>query len=206
MSTDDSILDWTEVHHSGTTRHYRNGVLHKDGAPAIEWSSGSRHYYQRGLLHRDGGPAIEDYDGERAWYCMGQVHRVDGPARISADGTQEWFLNNKQHRVDGPAVIYPDGTQRWCLYGCDRLLVLAVQLLCEELDGCWSERAPITVNGYVNSHSYSFQARIRDDLLFLACTNLACTKFEFRCAIADPQLAHKTKLALRKYHKSSFHG
>lgn len=42
---------------------YKNGLLHREDGPAIEYAGGKRKWYQNGRLHRDGGPAVEKSDG-----------------------------------------------------------------------------------------------------------------------------------------------
>ena len=72
---------------------------------------GSVRYRNRdGLLHREDDPAVEYADGSREWYRGGKLHREDGPAVEYADGSREWYLHGKRHREDGPAIEYHDGT------------------------------------------------------------------------------------------------
>lgn len=51
-----------------------------------------REYYRNGVLHRDGGPAIECKNGDRHWYDNGMRHRVEGPAVELAKGGKEWWV------------------------------------------------------------------------------------------------------------------
>lgn len=69
----------------GTTRHFANGVLHRDdGGPAVTHKNGILEFYQFGVLHRDRGPAvIYPRDGipgdvDEYWYFLGELHRDHG--------------------------------------------------------------------------------------------------------------------------------
>ena len=70
-------------------------ILHRTGAPAIEWASGAKSWYQNGLLHSTDGPAIELADGTKLWYQNGDLHRTDGPAIEYTDGRKAWGINGK---------------------------------------------------------------------------------------------------------------
>ena len=72
-------------------------------------------WFKDGELHREDGPAVEWSDGGEEWYLNGQRHRTDGPAVIFTDGTKSWWLNGNRHRDDGPAVIFADGSKEWWL-------------------------------------------------------------------------------------------
>lgn len=74
-------------------------------------------WYRNGLLHRNGGPAIECADGTKHWFIDGQYHRVDGPANEWPSGDRVWYVDGDLHREDGPAVLLEDGTSEWFLYG-----------------------------------------------------------------------------------------
>jgi hypothetical protein len=75
---------------------YRNGLLHREGSPAIIWDDGREEWYKDGFLHREGRPAILNTDGYEAWFKHGRLHREDGPARIWPNGYKEWWLNDIQ--------------------------------------------------------------------------------------------------------------
>jgi hypothetical protein len=56
-------------------------------------------YYKNGLVHKDSEPAIEYKNGTKFWYKNGQIHRENGPAWIMYDenGTTEiehYYLND----------------------------------------------------------------------------------------------------------------
>ena len=53
--------------------------------------------YLNGLLHRIGAPAIEYSDGCMEWWVEGKLHRLDGPAYIHpSDRTEEYWINDKK--------------------------------------------------------------------------------------------------------------
>lgn len=82
------------------------------------FESGYKEWYRNGKIHREDGPAIEyPNDGIKFWYHNGERHREDGPAAEWADGTKKWYQNGKLHREDGPAVEYPSGSKEWFLNG-----------------------------------------------------------------------------------------
>lgn len=61
-----------------------------DFGDRVEW------YNLEGMLHREGGPAVECKDGEKFWYINGLPHRKDGPAHVSCSGLKEhnhYFIN-----------------------------------------------------------------------------------------------------------------
>ena len=65
---------YVTVDEEGTTWWHKDAkctILHRTGAPAIEWASGAKSWYQNGLLHRTDGPAIERADGYKFWYING---------------------------------------------------------------------------------------------------------------------------------------
>ena len=74
-------------------------------------------WYKNGLVHRENAPAIEFTNGDKEWWLNGNYHRENGPAIERADGRKEWWLNGQVHRVDGPAIERPDGSKQWCLKG-----------------------------------------------------------------------------------------
>jgi len=77
----------------GTKYWYKDGFLHREDGPAIEYPDGSKEWYKNGLLHREVGPAIEFTNGSKLWYFNNQRHREDGPAIERASGEKEWWLN-----------------------------------------------------------------------------------------------------------------
>ena len=92
---------------------YRNGKLHREDGPAVEWDDGTKEWYHNGKCHREDGPAIECAGGTKYWYRNGECHREDGPAIERSNGTKYWYRNGECHREDGPAVEWPDGDKYW---------------------------------------------------------------------------------------------
>lgn len=84
-------------------RYLRNGILHRQRAPAIVYAHGCAEWYCCGQLHRDNGPAIVA-PGTEQWFCHGRLHRTDGPA-FEGVGVRKWFQHGLLHRVSGPAII-----------------------------------------------------------------------------------------------------
>ena len=77
-------------------RWYKNGRLHREDGPAIEWSNGSKVWIKNGLTHRKNGPAVEYANGGKKWYKNGKLHREDGPAIEYADGAKYWYIENNR--------------------------------------------------------------------------------------------------------------
>ena len=57
--------------------------------------SGNKFWYRNGKLHREDGPALEYANGTKFWYRNGKLHREDGPAVECANGIKFWYLNDK---------------------------------------------------------------------------------------------------------------
>ncbi len=57
-------------------------------------------YVKNGKLHRDDGPAIEWSCGTKSWFINGKCHRDDGPAQEYANGAKEWFINYKKYYTE----------------------------------------------------------------------------------------------------------
>lgn len=93
----------------------KNGLIHSfRDAPAVVWVHGEKQWWTDGMLHRDGAPAVVSPSGLQIWYRNGKYHRDgDAPAVIHLDGTQEWWRDGLRHRDGAPAVIMADGTQTW---------------------------------------------------------------------------------------------
>lgn len=94
-------------------------------------------YLLNGVLHREGGPAVEENCGNKIWYLNGKKHRLDGPAIEMKNGNTYWYINDKLHREDGPA-IESNGNKRWFLndvdYGTEDRLLARVKSLKEAKD------------------------------------------------------------------------
>lgn len=60
--------DGLHINEAGTKYWYLNGLLHREGGPAVEFTSGDKFYYFHGKRHREDGPAIEGAAGSKRWY------------------------------------------------------------------------------------------------------------------------------------------
>jgi hypothetical protein len=49
----------------------KNGKLHREDGPAMEFANGEKRWYLNWKLHRENGPAIEWIDGSKYWYLNG---------------------------------------------------------------------------------------------------------------------------------------
>lgn len=54
-------------------------------------------WIKNGLLHREDGPAVEWPNRRKEWFLNGKRHREDGPAYIESDGSKEWYINDVQY-------------------------------------------------------------------------------------------------------------
>ena len=81
----------------GTVRWYKDGNLHRDEGPAIEWTNGTKEWLVNGKLHREDGPAVEYPAGTELWYQQGKIHNEDGPAVVRKGGSKEWWMNGKKY-------------------------------------------------------------------------------------------------------------
>jgi hypothetical protein len=55
--------------------------------------NGSTRWYRDGVMHREDGPAFISPAGQ-SWWLNGKLHREDGPAVIYNTGRKYWFLND----------------------------------------------------------------------------------------------------------------
>ena len=60
------------IYKNGDEFWYRNGKLHREDGPAVEWTDGSKFWYRNGKYHREDGPAIEYANGDKFWYRNGK--------------------------------------------------------------------------------------------------------------------------------------
>lgn len=84
-----------------TVTYYKNGKIHREDGPAIEWRNGNKHWCLNGCLHRTDGPAIELVETEQRctinkWSINGYFHREDGPAVEWGNGYKEWWYYGKK--------------------------------------------------------------------------------------------------------------
>ena len=82
-----------------------------------EFENGTKHWYKDGELHREDGPAIEWKNGYKLWYKDGKQHRENGPAIEFVNGDKHWLKDDKLHREDGPAIEERIGINKWYLNG-----------------------------------------------------------------------------------------
>ena len=89
-------------------KHYTVTV---DDNKTIKW-------YKDGKLHREDGPAVEYADGIKEWYCSGKLHRGDDlPAVEYPNGDASWWVHGLRHREKGPAVVDLYYGKEWYLNG-----------------------------------------------------------------------------------------
>lgn len=79
---------------------------------------GTERWSREGVLHRDGGPALKggkDETGFEEWYQNGVLHRGDGKPAISRNGGEyeEYWENGKRHRKGGPAIHSDSIEEYW---------------------------------------------------------------------------------------------
>jgi len=52
---------------------------------------------KEGKLHREDGPAVEFAHGSKLWYLNDKCHRDDGPAVERTNGHKEYWINNTKY-------------------------------------------------------------------------------------------------------------
>ncbi len=78
--------------------YYLNDKMHREFGPA-SMHDGSTYWFKNGIIHRDNGPAIEYSEGKKVWIVNGRTHREDGPA-ITFFNSEEWFIDGKRFESD----------------------------------------------------------------------------------------------------------
>tara|TARA_R110000803_G_scaffold5230_14_gene17398 strand:+ start:443 stop:733 length:291 start_codon:yes stop_codon:yes gene_type:complete len=58
--------------------------------------AGDKTWFRNGVVHREGLPAIIMVDGSKEWLENGDFHRVDEPARVFANGDKSWYLHGEK--------------------------------------------------------------------------------------------------------------
>ena len=102
----------------GTKRYWKDGMVHRDDGPAVEYANGDLGFFQKGVCHRIGGPAfISVSEGRQEWWHEGKLHRANGPAIVWDNGHQEWYFGGKKHRTDGPAITKTNGLKEFWIHG-----------------------------------------------------------------------------------------
>ncbi len=54
---------------------------------------GNKRWFKDGRLHREDGPAVEYCWGAAEYYINGVRHRLDGPAIIRKNGNNKYYIN-----------------------------------------------------------------------------------------------------------------
>lgn len=93
----------------GAKMYYKNEILHRDGAPAIEYPNGSKEWYRNGKLHRGDGPAREMFieetnidtfpEGEPS--AGSELHdiTIEVEKENSGKKVMEWYLEGKKLEI-----------------------------------------------------------------------------------------------------------
>ncbi len=104
------LPDGSYIDHHGDVGYIKNGKLHREDGPAIEWADGDKDWYKNGKCHREDGPAVERADGYTAWYIDDKLHRKDGPAVKKANNYNEWWIDGKQYKTK---IAYGKALKIW---------------------------------------------------------------------------------------------
>ena len=73
-----------KVDSDGTVRWYKEetDLLHREGAPAVQYIDGDSFYYKGGKLHRLDGPAIDLVDGSKEYWVEGRYYPEEEFTRL----------------------------------------------------------------------------------------------------------------------------
>lgn len=76
-------------------------TYHREDGPAVKLygckADCGEEWWLNGVLHREGKPALIWPDGTREWFLHGERHREDGPALDWGDDTKGWWLNDAEY-------------------------------------------------------------------------------------------------------------
>lgn len=72
-------------------------AIPKNFTGIAEYPNGDKHWFKDGKLHREDGPAIEWVEGPKFWWIEGIRHRIAGPAVEYSDGIKEWWIEGKNY-------------------------------------------------------------------------------------------------------------
>jgi hypothetical protein len=61
----------------------------------VHFLSETKEWYKEGKLHREDGPAVEYPSGTKEWYKEGKRHREEGPACEFSNGYKQWWLESE---------------------------------------------------------------------------------------------------------------
>jgi hypothetical protein len=53
-------------------------------------------WYKNGVLHRNGGPAVRHKDNYM-WYNEGKLHNLDGPAILDKGGPKQFWIDGRKY-------------------------------------------------------------------------------------------------------------
>lgn len=86
---------------------HKNGKLHRDDDKPAYIFDRYTVWYNNGIVHREGGPAIKNLSSvsnlmyEERWFIHGKMHRFDGPAYVNSsiiNVKSRWYI--KDNLVD----------------------------------------------------------------------------------------------------------
>ena len=106
----------------GLTRHFKNGLAHRDGAPSLRKKNGDEYWFQNGIRHREDGPADTEKTGSEIWFqngiCRGSPDGLNAKKIVDKGNGVEimyGYTNNKgqRHRDNAPASIFSTGEEIW---------------------------------------------------------------------------------------------
>lgn len=96
-----------EISEHGNKFWFKNGKLHKEDGPAVEYYNGTKEWHQNGELHREGAPAIETYSGDKYFWIKGsffgnyfqrKYHICLNPGKIGPFKFQEVYSQEEFER------------------------------------------------------------------------------------------------------------
>lgn len=89
----------------GTTRWKLNGLLHREGEPAVEYSNGTKEYWKNGVPHRLDGPAVESRCGAHYWW-------IDGKSFTESEYKNEINLKRWNKKVNKVNKIFQNKEEK----------------------------------------------------------------------------------------------
>jgi len=102
----------THVDHNGIKWWYKDGILHREDGPAVEWPHGYQQWWCKGFFVGGG-----DKPDPVLWERLTSVEANGGPLLnghiVDTQGTHWWYRDGKHHREDGPAIVRVDETKVW---------------------------------------------------------------------------------------------
>ena len=57
---------------TGTIRYFKDGLLHREDGPAVEWPNGDKEWFFEGKRHNENGPAVIAFNGDKFWFIHGK--------------------------------------------------------------------------------------------------------------------------------------